>query len=470
MKTGYFLSGILIGLSFVSANAVVPSYMVHWDGIIETYKIQVAASTTLEDAFKVYSDLDAIGYNNLDIDSTSSPGKYYKVQLGLYSDRTEAVPVVKEIKEKGYKGAFIVTKELTENEGKIKGLNLRRTKYRQLISDTTNQTGLDRKALYGQATSHLKDSSIENALPYFGELVQKYSNSEEGKNSLRNLGYLYSQLSFKTKMAGRPFTERKEYLEASLEAMKDYLGKNPNSSDAGDILTQQGNCLHALALYQTPRLKKAAEAYRKVIDNYSQCNSAPNAHLQYAGVLFELAKSKNCSWDTVRYELGLIPVRYLSADTEILARSQSMIAETYLMQNNGEKAVNKANEVMGKYSSETGDLALCHYVRGRALLLLGQNEEAFKDFSTIVNDYARETANNHTVWMVYKGGLWGEALYYKLTNNEKEFNTVLKSLLTTFPTSEEAKAVKNLWGIKLSDVTEYLEKTSLSGNENYKLF
>jgi outer membrane protein assembly factor BamD (BamD/ComL family) len=466
MKSSQVLIGILALLFVNTVRAGGPSYLVNWEGTIETYKIQVAASTTLEDAFKVYADLDAIGYSSLDIDSTSSPGIYYKVQLGLYSDRTEAAPVVKELKEKGYKGIFIITKELTENEGKIKGLNLRRTKYHQLINDTTSQTGLELKALYNTATSDIRNTSPESSLSYFREIVQRFPETTQAKESLRNLSSIYSLLSFQTKMAGKPFTERKEYLEASLEAMKDYLNKYPNSSDAGNILTQQGNCLHALALYQTPKLKKSAEVYRKVIDNYSQCTSAPNAHLQYAGVLFELAKSHSCSWDTVRYELGLIPILYPVADKGILARSQSMIAETYLLQNNGEKAFIKTNEVMELYSSETGDVALSLYVRGRALLQLGKNEEAFKDFSTIVNDYAQETSKNHTVWMVYKGGLWGEALYYKLSNNEKEFNTVLKTLLTTFPTSEEARAVKNLWGIKLTDVTEYLEKASLSGNDN----
>lgn len=461
MKTNYILSSLLIGIiaSFVTAGE--PRFLVNWEGKIETYKIQVAASTTLQDAFKVFADLDAMGYHPLGIDSTSNPGVYFKVQLGLYSDRTEARPVLKEVKGKGYPDAFIVSQEITESEGKEKGISLRRTYFRQLINDTTHQTGLDLRELYNNATS-VRNSLPETSLLYFREIVQRYPETVEAKESLKYLGGLYSRLSFQTKMAGRPFTERKEYLEASLEAMKDYLDRYPNSSDAGDILTQQGNCLHALSLYQTPRLKKAAETYRKVIDNYSQNTSATNAHLQYAGILFELAKSQNCSWDTVRHELSLIPVRYPAADTEILARSQSMIAETYLMQNNSEKAVSKANEVINMYSSETGDLVLSLYIRGRALLQLGKNEEAFKDFSTIVNDYSQETANNHTVWMVYKGGLWGESLYYKLTDNEQDFNSVLKILLTTFPTSEEARAVKNLWGIKLSDVNAYLEKASIS--------
>jgi len=124
MKTNYILSGLLIGIiaSFVTAGE--PDFLVNWEGKIETYKIQAAASTTLQDAFKVFADVDAMGYSQLGIDSTSNPGVYFKVQLGLYSDRTEARPVLKEVKGKGYPDAFIVSQEITEAEGKEKGANL----------------------------------------------------------------------------------------------------------------------------------------------------------------------------------------------------------------------------------------------------------------------------------------------------------------------------------------------------------
>ena len=370
---------LLTGGLTVPSGAAAPSFYINGDQSVSIWRVQVSSKTTLEEAQAVQDDLKKNNITNVEIDPPTIT-RWYRVLAGPYSTKSASNEIAQGIKNLGYKDAYSVTMDISLPKALKLNLTLEDTLYQQLLNDTTFIIKDSTDQVYRQAMyrwGSLANDTIPTAplgiLPDLAAVIRQSPNCDQAMKSPFYIGQIYAAVYFRMKKAKSvDITAEKKYLTASIDAMSDYISKYPEGEYVAFALKQIADCRHASSGYTTPNLQKTADAYQKVLSSYSNSSVAVDAQLQYGGVLFELAVSKQYSWESVRIELEKVISSYPLADRAKHSRARMMCAESYYYQKDYRMMIAKAREMLKDFPDIEQDQIYGSYLVGFGYHKLGQ--------------------------------------------------------------------------------------------------
>lgn len=447
---------LILLVSLFSISLVVlgypSSYLINGDNAVAIYRVQLASRTTANEALQIQNQVLSQGISNLVIESTAT-GKW-RIIAGPWPTKSECSTTLALAKSIGYPDAYIITKDISVEQAKSMHLSLVDSAYRLAVTEASTQTRTSAETAYNRGLSIILNASASDpyglapAIPYFAQAIAWEPGSVYAEYSRYNLGKTYAAQYWRLKQAKQlDSTSKTSLLTAAVDVLNEYVRISPEGVDAAAATKQLADCQHALSGYRTDRLFKTAKSYQKVIDSYSDSTIAAAAHLEYAGVVFELASNKAYSWDSVREELVQVQTIYPKVERRIQSRAMAMHAETYFWNHDYYSMITGAQMVIETYPEVTVDMALSHYLVGRGALELGQYPEALAKFEYILKMYPETSPPDRIIHLSRTGALFGQARCYAQSGDTIQFNLVINEMLTNYADTEAVKCIRNLWGI-----------------------
>lgn len=428
------------------------SYLINGDNAVAIYRVQIASRTTANEALQIQKQVLSHGISNIVLESTGT-GKW-RVIAGPWPTKSDCSTTLALAKSMGYPDAYIITKDISVDQAKSMNLPLQDSEYRLAVTEASTQTRSSAETAYNRGLSIILNASASDpyglapAIPYFAQAIAWDPGSVYAEYSRYNLGKTYVTQYWRLKQAKQLDPASKlNLLTAAVDVLSEYLRTSPAGAEVAAATKQLADCQHALSEYRTDRLFKTAKSYQKIIDSYSDSTIGPAAHLEYAGVIFELASNRMYSWDSVRAELVKVQTIYPKVERRIQSRAMAMHAETSFWTHDYYSMITGAQAVIETYPEVTVDMALSHYLIGRGELELGQYPEALTKFEFILNTYPETEPPDRITHLMRVGALFGQARCYVQSGDTTRFNMAINEMLTKYTDTEAVKCIRNLWGI-----------------------
>ena len=405
------------------------------------------------EAEDVQKQLTESGITNIQIDPPTI-SRWYRILAGPYSTKSEMTYLMDTIKSLGYSDALQVTMDIPVSQAQTWKLPLTKSLYRQYLEETTRSLQGPAAGLYALGTVRWLGTAGNTdavktleAVPYFTEIIKVYPNTEQARLSRAHMGRILSGVYFRAKKSGTlSESMRKNYLEASVDVLNEYVTLYPKAVDIPDVLKQIADNQHALSGYYNNKLRKTADSYQKVLNQYSSSSVAPYAQLEYAGVLFELAVSKQYNWDSVRIELGKVISNYPQCEKRLRSRALAMIAESYYTHNDMANMSLNAKRVLQEYPDVFPDVMLAKYLIGRGYLAKKDYENARASFEEVFSQGTTSKNPDPLVKILCGSATFALAWVYHDIGDTTRFQMKIEELQTNYPKAQELIAAKNLWG------------------------
>lgn len=437
---GLVLLCLSIGLWVYSSAS---EFSLNWDNTVSIWRVQVSSQTTEWEADSVRNVLLEKGITPIEIDPPSI-SKWYRILSGCWATKSEGTTYLQQIKDAGFSDALLVTTDITNEEAQSRKLSILPTLYQELMIKTLPQKGKTADTLFSDAKAWHKtvtDSTtldcIGQALSGYAQVIVTYPDTLEGEESQFNLARLYSAIYYRGKkqfMLSR--SEQHYYIQAALEAYREFILNYPKSEKLSLAEKEFGDCLHAASLYRQSRLSKSAEQYQKVILSQGTNVLSAEAYLQYSGVRFEMAINDKTQWPEVRDILLKGYATFCTATNKrIPARLYLMYGESYLFTKNYPAFYENLEFVVKTYPKEMPEVAMAKYYMGKGYYQQRKLDLAVSYFRQVMDDYY-EHSDKDLVPMALKMSMREMAFILSMQNKRAEAISVLNKLLLVLPETD----------------------------------